>query len=236
MMRMFKMELAVFGQYLRQLAFSILFMAVCFTVGMGSTSMLPGIIFMMGMFSLSNSASHYDEQNDWAAFRLTMPVSRRDVVLGRYLFVLAGTLIASLFVSVAACLLSWMGGASLLPEVVANMVRLDADMIQAGVFALAFCSAMGFVTASVSMPVFFKFGQTKATQWLPFIMMFLGVAPVMAGGFMGEEAIVPMQQALSFAETPEGLTSFTVGALIFGAVCYAVSALVSLRVYKAREL
>lgn len=132
MMRMFKMELAVFGQYLRQLAFSILFMAVCFTVGMGSTSMLPGIIFMMGMFSLSNSASHYDEQNDWAAFRLTMPVSRRDVVLGRYLFVLAGTLIASLFVSVAACLLSWMGGASLLPEVVANMVRLDADMIQAG--------------------------------------------------------------------------------------------------------
>ena len=236
MMRMFKMELTVFGQYLRQLAFSILFMAVCFTVGMGSTSMLPGIIFMMGMFSLSNSASHYDEQNDWAAFRLTMPVSRRDVVLGRYLFVLAGTLIASLFVSVAACLLSWMGGASLLPEVVANVVRLDADMIQAGVFALAFCSAMGFVNASVSMPVFFKFGQTKATQWLPFIMMFLGVAPVMAGGFMGEEAIVPMQQALSFVETPEGLTSFTVGALIFGAVCYAVSALVSLRVYKAREL
>lgn len=236
MMRMFKMELAVFGQYLRQLAFSILFMAVCFTVGMGSTSMLPGTIFMMGMFSLSNSASHYDEQNDWAAFRLTMPVSRRDVVLGRYLFALAGTLTVSLLVAVAACLLSWMGGASLLPEVVASVVRLDADMVQAGVFTLAFCSAMGFVIASVSMPVFFKFGQTKATQWLPFIMMFLGVAPVMAGGFMGEEAIVPMQQALSFAETPEGLTSFTVGALIFGAVCYAVSALVSLRVYKAREL
>ena len=236
MMRMLKMELAVFGQYLRQLAFSILFMAVCFTVGMGSTSMLPGIIFMMGMFSLSNSASHYDEQNDWAAFRLTMPVSRRDVVLGRYLFVLAGTLIASLFVTVAACLLSWMGGASLLPEVVANVVRLDADMIQAGVFTLALCSAMGFVIASVSMPVFFKFGQTKATQWLPFIMMFLGVAPFMVVGFMGEEAILAMQQALSFAETPEGLTSFAMGALIFGVACYIVSALVSLRVYKARDL
>ena len=236
MMRMFKMELAVFGQYLKQLTLSILFMAVCFTAGVGSTSMLPGIIFMMGMFCLSNSASHYDEQNAWAAFRLTMPVSRRDVVLGRYLFVLAGALIASLLVAVAACLLSWMGGASLLPEVVANVVRLDADMIQAGVFALAFCSAMGFVIASVSMPVFFKFGQTKATQWLPFIMMFLGVAPVMAGGFMGEEAIVRMQQALSFAETPEGLTSFAVGALLFGTVCYAVSALVSLRVYKARDL
>jgi len=164
MMRMLKMELTVFGQYLRQLALSILFMAVGFTAGMGNTSALPGIIFMMGMFSLSNSASHYDEQNDWAAFRLTLPVSRRDVVLGRYLFVLAGTLAASLLVAVVACLLSWMGGASLLPEVVANVVHLDADMIKAGVFALAFCSAMGFVIASVSMPVFFKFGQTKATQ------------------------------------------------------------------------
>ena len=59
-----------------------------------------------------------------------------------------------------------MGGASLLPEVVANVVRLDADMIQAGVFALAFCSAMGFVIASVSMPVFFKFGQDRKSTRL----------------------------------------------------------------------
>lgn len=236
MMRMLKMELTVFGQYLRQLAFSILFMAVCFAAGMGGTSALPGIIFMMGMFSLSNSASHYDEQNDWSAFRLTMPVSRRDVVLGRYLFVVAVALAVSLLVAVVVCLLSWMGEASLLPELVANAVCLDADMIQTGVFTLAFCSAMGFVIASVSMPVFFKFGQTKATQWLPFIMMFLGVAPFMVVGFMGEDAIMAMQQALSFAETPEGLTSFAAGALLFGAVCYAVSALVSLRVYKARDL
>ena len=116
------------------------------------------------------------------------------------------------------------------------MVRLDADMIRAGVFILAFCSAMGFVIASVSMPVFFKFGQTKATQWLPFIMMFLGVAPFIVVGFIGEEAILAMQQALSFAETPEGLTLFAMGALILDAVCYIVSALVSLRVYRARDL
>ncbi len=53
---------------------------------------------------------------------------------------------------------------------------------------------------------------------------------------MREEALVPMQQALSFVETPEGLTSCTGGALSFGAVCAAVSALVSLRVDQAREL
>lgn len=236
MMRMVKMELVVFGQYLKQLSFSILFMAVCFAAGTGGTSALPGIIFMMGMFSLSNSASNYDERNDWAAFRLTMPVSRKEVVLGRYLFVLAGALSVSLLVGAAALVLSILGDASVLPEVVARVVRLDADALQAGLFTLAFCSAMGFVIASVSMPVFFKFGQTKATQWLPFIMMFLGVAPFLIVGFMGEEAMAAAQQALSFAETPEGLAMIAAGALLFGLACYAVSALISLRVYKARDL
>lgn len=236
MMRMVKMELVVFGQYLKQLSFSILFMAVCFVAGMGSTSALPGIIFMMGMFSLSNSASNYDERNDWAAFRLTMPVSRKEVVLGRYLFVLAGALSVLLLVGAAALVLSILGDASVLPEVIARMVRLDADALQAGLFTLAFCSAMGFVIASVSMPVFFKFGQTKATQWLPFIMMFLGVAPFMIVGFMGEEAMMAAQRALAFAETPEGLAAFAAGTCAFGLVCYAASCAISLRIYSARDL
>ena len=236
MMRMVKMELVVFGQYLKQLSFSILFMAVCFAAGTGSTSALPGIIFMMGMFSLSNSASNYDEHNGWAAFRLTMPVSRREVVLGRYLFVLAGALSVSLLVAAAALVLSMLGQASMLPEVVARVVRLDADAMQVGLFTLAFCSAVGFVIASVSMPVFFKFGQTKATQWLPFIMMFLGVAPFMIVGFMGGEAMMAAQRALAFAETPEGLAAFVAGACAFGLVCYAVSCVISLRIYSARDL
>lgn len=236
MMRMVKMELVVFGQYLKQLSFSILFMAVCFAAGTGSTSALPGIIFMMGMFSLSNSASNYDEHNGWATFRLTMPVSRREVVLGRYLFVLAGALSVSLLVAAAALVLSMLGQASMLPEVVARVVRLDADAMQVGLFTLAFCSAVGFVIASVSMPVFFKFGQTKATQWLPFIMMFLGVAPFMIVGFMGGEAMMAAQRALAFAETPEGLAAFVAGACAFGLVCYAVSCVISLRIYSARDL
>lgn len=236
MMRMVKMELMVFRQYLRQLAFSIAFMAVCFAAGTGSTSTLPAIIFMMGMFSLSTSASHYDEQNDWAGFRLAMPVSRRDVVLGRYLFVIVGALAVSLLVAVAALGLSVLANESLLPEVVASVARLDADALQAGAFAFSLCGFMGLVIASVSMPVFFKFGQTKATQWLPFIMMFLGVAPFMIVGFLGEEAIGALQQAMSFAESPEGLAAFAGCACAFGLACYVVSALVSLRVYKARDL
>ena len=236
MMRMLKMELTVFGQYLRQLALTTVIMAVCLTIGMGSTASLPGIIFMMEMLSLTTSASHYDEQNDWAAFRLTMPVSRRDVVLGRYLFVFLGSLVCAALTVFGALVFAGLASVDMLPAGVADVVRLDADAIRVGGFTLAVCGAMGMLTASVSMPMFFKFGQTKATQWLPFIMVLLGMAPFMVVGFMGEEALVAAQQALSFAETPEGLMSFAVGAVVFGVVCYIVSALVSLRVYKARDL
>lgn len=236
MMRMLKMELAVFGQYLKQLALSILFMAVCFTAGMGSTSALPGIIFMMGMFSFTTSASHYDEQNDWAAFRLTMPLSRRDVVLGRYLFVFLGSLVCAALTALGAFIFSGLASVDMLPTGVADVVRLDADAVRTGGFTFAVCGAMGMLTASASMPVFFKFGQTKATQWLPFIMVLLGMAPFMVVGFLGEDTMAAAQQALSFVETPEGLMLFATGALIFGVVCYIVSALVSLRVYKARDL
>ncbi len=236
MMRMLKMELTVFGQYLRQLALTTVIMAVCLTIGMGSTASLPGIIFMMEMFSLTTSASHYDEQNDWAAFRLTMPVSRRDIVTGRYLFVFLGSLVCAALTVFGALVFAGLASVDMLPAGVADVVRLDADAIRVGGFTLAVCGAMGMLTASVSMPMFFKFGQTKATQWLPFIMVLLGMAPFMVVGFMGEEALVAAQQALSFAETPEGLMSFAVGAVVFGVVCYIVSALVSLRVYKARDL
>lgn len=149
---------------------------------------------------------------------------------------LAGALSESLLVAAAALVLSMLGQASMLPEVVARVVRLDADAMQAGLFTLAFCSAVGFVIASVSMPVFFKFGQTKATQWLPFIMLFLGVAPFMIVGFMGGEAMMAAQRALAFAETPEGLAAFAAGACAFGLVCYAVSCVISLRIYSARDL
>lgn len=236
MMRMIRMELVVLNQYLKQLSFSILFMAACFAVGLGNTASLLGFTFMMGMFNLTNSSSNYDERNDWAAFRLTMPVSRRDVVLGRYLFVLTGALIVSGLVAAAAVALSMLGEASLLPEAVANVVRIDKDALQAGAMTLAYCGAMGFVIASVAMPVFFKFGQTKATQWLPIIMMFLGIAPFLIVGIMGDGALAALDRILSFTETPDGLTAYAVGALVFGLACYVVSALISLRVYKARDL
>ncbi len=240
MMRMLKMEFTVFGQYLRQLSLTMVIMAVCITIGSGSAVSLPGIIFMMTMFSFTMSASHYDEQNNWAAFRLTMPLSRRDVVLGRYLFVFLGSCACAALAALGALALAGLASVDVLPAGVADMVRLDAEGALIGGFTLAVCGAMGMLTASVSMPVFFKFGHTKATQWLPFIMIFLGMILFLTVGLMEGEAISTLQRALSFAETPEGLAEglplFTMGASAFGVACYVASALVSLRVYRSREL
>lgn len=236
MMCMVKMESVVFGQYLRQLSFSILFMAVCFAAGVGSTTSLPAIIFMLGMFSLSNGASNYDEHNGWAAFRLTMPLSRRDVVVGRYAFVLMGSVAVSALIAAIVCALGALESAVEMPAMLADVLRITPEGLQTGAFTFVFCGVMGTLIAAVSMPVFFRFGQTKATQWLPFIMMFLGVAPFMLAGFLGEEAVAALQSALAFAETGEGLAVLAAGAAVFATVCYAASALVSVRLYVSRDL
>lgn len=236
MMRMLKMEFTVFGQYLRQLALTMVIMAVCLTIGMGSTASLPGIIFTMAMFSLTMSASNYDEQNGWAAFRLAMPLSRRDVVVGRYLFVFLVSFACAAFAAIGVLVLAALASVDVLPAGVADVVHLDADTVGVGGLILAVCGTMGMLTASVSIPVFFKFGQTKATQWLPFIMVFLGMALFLVVGIIGEEAVSAAQEALSFVETPEGMMTFVAGALVFGVACYVVSALVSLRVYRSRDL
>lgn len=236
MMRMMKMELAVFKQYLMRMVLSLLIVTVCFTLGVGSTFPIPGMAFLLMMFNLTASLSNYDEHNDWGSYRLTMPLSRRDVVLGRYAAVLAGALAMTLAVGVVVCALSALAGAVPLPDALASFLRIDPAILNEVVFTFVFCGAMGFAIASVCMPVFFKFGQTKATQWLPFIMMLLGVLPFALASILGEGAMATVETALAFAETPQGLAAFCAGVALFSLVCYAASIAVSLRVYRARDL
>ncbi len=82
MFRMMRMEWVVFAQYLKQMLFTMLITMACLAAGMGSLAPLPSIAFAMVMFNMSTSGSAYDEQNDWGAYRLITPISRRDVVLG----------------------------------------------------------------------------------------------------------------------------------------------------------
>ena len=101
---------------------------------------------------------------------------------------------------------------------------------------------MGSFVASVVTPLYFRFGQSKATQYLPLIMVLvffvlpvslIGNSGLLDGGIVGTDALTSL---LAFIETPAGVAASMGVLLAASALVLAVSAAVSLRLYERREL
>ena len=106
-------------------------------------------------------------------------------------------------------------------------------------FATAACVLIGSAVASVVTPVYFKLGQTKATQFLPTVTvglfvvtpMLLGNSGILEGGAFGL-----VTDFLTFVETPAGLAASMAALLAASLLMLAASAVVSLGLYGRREL
>ena len=241
MKRAYLMEMTIFRDYIKQLMGVGFFVSIFVSAGMGSIVAAPAILttmfFMMGCIS----ASAYDEQSNWGAFRLTMPVSRRDVVLGRY-----GVIVTLGFLGMAAgwaaCLLILaLGSAVELPFGLSNAIAFDEGMFLGEVFSTAFCMALGSLIASIETPIYFKFGQNKTTQWLPMITVLLFVGPMLiinGTGILdnGSMSFGNIASLLGFIETPVGVATCFAIFLAFTVVVLGISAAVSLKLYEGREL
>lgn len=236
MLRMMKMELAVLKKYLKQIALTMLIVIVCLVAGMGSLTSVPGVAFLMVMFSVSMSASAYDEQNGWGSYRLVMPVTRREVVQGRYalnlLLAIAAAAVAAALVTAFVAL----GSAVELPEFLAKLAAWDSVQLQATLAASISCACIGLCMCSVTLPAYFKFGMTKATQRLPFIMLLLSVAPFLVLGAIGGPLLDQVKGAIELAETTSGLGLIVFVALAISLAVYMASSFIAVRLYSARDL
>ena len=108
-------------------------------------------------------------------------------------------------------------------------------------FATTFCLLIGAVVASVVTPIYFRLGQTKATQLLPTIIVMIFVLPVVFLGNSGllDGALPGLEQIsafLAYIETPEGLAVGCAGMVAAAAAILAASAAISLKLYETREL
>ena len=236
MLRMIKMEFVVLRKYLKQITLTMAFMVTCLVAGMGSLVSVPGMVFLMVMFSVSISASAYDEQNSWDMFRLVMPLSRRDVVFGRYAFNLLFACVAGLMAAALVAGFLALGAAVELPGFLANLAVWDIQQLEATLAASISCACIGLCLCSVTLPAYFKFGQTRATQYLPFIMLFLSVAPFLALGAIGGPLLDQVRDAIEFTATTGGLGVVAFAALGISLAVYAASACIAVRLYATRDL
>lgn len=236
MLRMMKMELAVLKKYLKQITFTMLIVIVCLVAGMGSLMSVPGVAFLTVTFSVSMSASAYDDQNGWGSYRLVMPVTRREVVQGRYALNLLLAIAAAAIAAVLMTAFIALGSAVELPEFLANLAVWDNQQLEATLAASTSCACIGLCMCSVTLPAYFKFGMTKATQYLPFIMIFLSVAPFLVLGVIGGPLLDQVKGAIELAETTGGLGLIAFAALAISLAVYAASSFIAVRLYSARDL
>lgn len=236
MLRMMKMELAVLKKYLKQITFTMLIVIVCLVAGMGSLTSVPGAAFFIVTFSVSMSASAYDDQNGWGSYRLVMPVTRREVVQGRYALNLLLAIAAAAVAAVLMTAFIALGSAVELPEFLANLAVWDNQQLEATLAASTSCACIGLCMCSVTLPAYFKFGMTKATQYLPFIMIVLSVAPFLVLGVIGGPLLDQVKGAIELAETTGGLGLIAFAALAISLAVYAASSFIAVRLYSARDL
>ena len=239
MKRAYLIELTVFRDYGKQLLALGFLVAVLVGCGMQTVLAAPSIITCMFFMMGAMGAAAYDEQNDWGRFRLTMPLSRRDVVLGRYGAIVTLGLGGMAVGLLAALAIGAVASAVELPGELSQVLALDGGTLSAMAFATTFCLLIGSTVASVVTPIYF--GQTKATQLLPTIIVMLFVLPVVFLGNSGllDGALPGLEQIaafLAYIETPEGLVVGCAGMVAASAAILALSAALSLRLYETREL
>ncbi len=234
-------EMTIFRDYARQLIALGILVSACIGLGMQTPLAMPATLTCMFFMMSAMGLAAYDQLNHWELFRLTLPLSRKDIVLGRYAAIVTFGLIGMVVGVVVALVIMTVVATIGLPGEVGEAFAWEADM--PGVMSVVTCFTLliGAVVSSVVTPIYFRLGQTRATQILPTIIVLLFVIPVVIlgnsgmldGGIPGMELLSGALEAL---DTPMGMVVGCVILVALSAVALCISAAISLKLYEKREL
>ena len=234
-------EMTIFRDYAKQLVALGALVSLCTGVGMQTPLAMPTTLTCMFFMMSAMGLAAYDQLNHWELFRLTLPLSRRDIVLGRYAAIVTLGLIgmvvgfAGALVSIAAI------GAMGIDGEIGDAFASEPDMLAVMAVVSCFTLLIGSVVASVVTPIYFRLGQTRATQILPTIIVLMFVIPVVIlgnsgmldGGIPGMELLSGALEAL---DTPAGMAAGCLILVALSAAALCISAAISLKLYEKREL
>lgn len=136
-----------------------------------NTSMLGAIIAIMAAL-LPTTAMAYDEKAKWDRYALTMPITRRDLVLSKYILGIGFSVIAFIFNILLNVMLGYYP--------VKEIFLLSAAFLGAGLLFL-----------TLVMPVMFKYGVEKGRV----VMMILIFSPTAVAVLLKKVNIAPPSQA-----------------------------------------
>lgn len=206
-----------------------LFMGYAMGTLVGGAAAIAAMPPFMLLFSLAAT----DEQNGWERFRLTLPLTRRQVVFGRYAslaLVAIGTIVFALALSflllgVISCM-----PAGTLPEGLTPAENPPAALVGSVV------GAVGVITLgmAVTLPLVFRFGMTRATRFVPVVVV---IAIACGIGFFdaGVQFTGVLADLVQWLDTGSNYLFLAAALVAVVALIYVASAFVAAKLYEKRE-
>ena len=185
------------------LAFLIL--SVLMKTAMFVSSILAVLFLMMPLTVFS-----YDESAKWDAYGLTLPVSRKQIVLSRYVLTLLMLAVGSLIGAVFTY------GITLLPGV--------EETSQGMLEVIPVICGMGLIILAVVFPLIYKVGAEKGRYLMIAVFLLLMIVTLLFNQISGwKEQLLPLLVFLPYA------------APIVGLAFMAISYWISCRIYENKE-
>lgn len=232
MKTMLMFDLLTGKKYLLSQLVTGMIVAVLIGTFMGNVYTALVLLTVLIPFTLVFTIISLDERNNWQSLRLTLPLSRTDIVLGRYasalLFTICGLVLGFVAVGIVFAL------SLVLPEVVSFEDMMGDFGWQPLVLVSVGGLGMMLIMLSIILPMTTRFGMTKAVRYVPLLfLLFIPLGYVAdLTGFASQQFVLDF---VNWVKSPEGSLQLT--ALVAVATCaiYAVSGAISLKLCEHRE-
>lgn len=193
----------------------------------GSIGACAAMIPFMYLFSISA----YDEMNGWERYRLTLPISRRQVAYGRYASMLI-VCVCSLVIAIALGLLIGAVVDALPGGAVPEGLRLSNAGAGDVVGTALLTQLVILLVATLTLPFILRYGMTRATRIAPMVLIFAICGLVV---LLGNTSIVGDLEVVLGGMGQLQMVLLGAGAVVIVLALYAASALVAARFYEHRE-
>ena len=224
-------DLLIVKKYIpSQIGIGIL-VSIIVAVAMENIYVIIPALSVMIPYSLAFTAIAFDERNGWEEFRLALPLSRKDVIRGRYAsFALIS--VASLALSLVVMGIVVFAASTLMPTTEVGKMAADVSwqIVVADIVA-----GLGFVLImlAVMLPLVARFGMTKAVRFIPLVVFFGSLGFILGGANFLPETIWPQ---IDWIATPTGTGTAAAVSLLVLVGIYLASCALSTKLYERREL
>jgi len=187
------------------IAFAVLY------IPMGNESFLSGMVVLMFAMMVITTMS-YDDMAKWDTYALTMPISRKEVVLSKYLLLLMLDLTGVVLALVLAFVGSFFTGTAITVE---TLMSIFIVLMIAVIFG------------SVLIPMIYKFGTEKAR------LMIILCAAVPTAVVLGLAQLNIPFPAIDNEETVFGIIMIAMA--LISLVIFFASYFISVKIYQKKE-